>query len=112
MITWEQIGWTERAWGHQVYLYLVDKDTGEQFNEAPGFDHKPTDEEVKAAAEAIIARILQSRIDRAAEELNPPETIDSLKEKVRVLEAQKVELEAQVAALQEAKPIEKQPIGG
>jgi len=67
MIAWEQTGWAERAWGHQVYLYLVDTETGEQFNEAPGFDHKPSNDEVKVMAETIIARILQSRIDQAAD---------------------------------------------
>jgi len=68
MITWEQIGWVERAWGHQVYFQLMDQETGEQFNEAYGFDHLPSEDEVKAAAEAIIARILQARIVQTAEE--------------------------------------------
>jgi len=63
MINWEQSGWAQREWGYQAYLHLEDPETGEVWDEAPGFDHKPTGDEVVAAAQKIIGRILQTRIE-------------------------------------------------
>ena len=72
MITWDKnYGWAQRDWGYQVYLQLWDDETGEFWNEAYGFDHKPSGDEVAAAAELVIKRILQARIDEAAQPAMP-----------------------------------------
>ena len=72
MITWNKnYGWAQRDWGYQIYLQLWDDETGEFWNEASGFDHKPSGNEVAAAAELVIKRILQARIDEAAQPAMP-----------------------------------------
>ena len=72
MITWDKnYGWAQRNWGYQVYLQFWDDETGEFWNEAYGFAHKPNGDEVAAAAELVIKRILQARIDEAAQPAMP-----------------------------------------
>jgi len=72
MITWDKnYGWTQRDWGYQIYLQFWDDETGEFWNEVYGFDHKPSGDEVAAAAELVIKRILQARIDEAAQPAMP-----------------------------------------
>ena len=72
MITWDKnYGWAQRDWGYQIYLQFWDDETSEFWNETPGFDHKPSGDEVAAAAELVIKRILQARIDEAAQPAMP-----------------------------------------
>ena len=68
MITWDKnYGWAQRDWGYQIYLQFWDDETGEFWNEVYGFDYKSSGDEVAAAAEFVIKRILQARIDEAAQ---------------------------------------------
>ena len=72
MITWDKnYGWAQRDWGYQIYLQFWDDETGEFWNEVYGFDHKPSGDEVAAAAELVIKRILQARIDEAVQPAMP-----------------------------------------
>jgi len=88
MITWDKnYGWAQRDWGYQVYFQLWDAETGEFWNEASGFEQKPTEDEVAVAAQKIIERIVQAR--------NNPEPSEVGNEKDKII----AELQVQVGLL-------------
>jgi hypothetical protein len=93
-------GHTPRPWGYEVRVDFTDDATGAIHNEVMTFKAEPSTKELDAA---VIARkvSLESRIAvEAIEAAKPPEpTVEVLKAKVAMLEAEKTVLIAEKIAL-------------